>query len=54
MKAKKFSKKLMLNKKTIAHLNSNEMKGVNGGKLIESIDYCLYTVGPICSHVIPC
>lgn len=31
MKTKRFSKELSLNKETIAHLNSNEMKGVNGG-----------------------
>ncbi|MGD2092540.1 MAG: class I lanthipeptide [Candidatus Aminicenantes bacterium] len=31
MKMKRFSKELKLNKKTIAHLNSNEMKDVHGG-----------------------
>jgi bacteriocin-like protein len=31
MKAKTFSKKLVLNKKTIANLNNNEMKKINGG-----------------------
>jgi hypothetical protein len=32
MKTKKFSKKLALNKKTIAYLNSVEMKAVEGEK----------------------
>ena len=31
MKVKKFSKKLTLNKKTIANLNPNELKVVRGG-----------------------
>lgn len=31
MKAKKFSKKLKLNKKTIVDLNNNGMRSVNGG-----------------------
>jgi len=31
MKTKKFSKKLTLNKKTIADLNNGEMKNVHGG-----------------------
>ncbi len=31
MKLKKFKKKLNLNKKTIADLNINEMKEINGG-----------------------
>ena len=31
MKPKNFSKKLMLNKKTIAHLDNNEMKAAHGG-----------------------
>lgn len=31
MKTKKFSKKLKLNKKTIADLPGNEMKGARGG-----------------------
>ena len=31
MKTKKFSKKLTLNKKTIANLKDKEMKEVNGG-----------------------
>lgn len=32
MKTKKFSKRLMLNKKTVAHLDNNEMKVANGGQ----------------------
>jgi hypothetical protein len=31
MKIKKFSKKLSLNKKTIANLENRELKNVNGG-----------------------
>jgi len=31
MKTKRHSKELKLNKKTIAQLTGNEMKGVNGG-----------------------
>lgn len=31
MKAKKLTKKLNLNKKTVAHLNSGDMKDVQGG-----------------------
>ena len=31
MKSKKLSKKLTLNKKTVAHLNGNEMTKVKGG-----------------------
>lgn len=31
MKVKTFSKKLILNKKTIAHLDNGEMKGLRGG-----------------------
>jgi hypothetical protein len=31
MKAKKFSKKLALNKETISNLKNDEMKGVYGG-----------------------
>jgi len=32
MKAKDFSKKLILNKKTIANLNKKEMENVEGGE----------------------
>lgn len=31
MKPKVFIKRLLLNKKTVAHLNNRTMKGVNGG-----------------------
>jgi len=34
MKTKRFSKKLTLNKKTVADLKSNEMKEVHGGIII--------------------
>ncbi len=40
MKTKKFSKKLSLNKKTIADLNSNEMKEVHGGQLAIFTETC--------------
>jgi len=33
MKIKRFTKKLQLNKKTIAHLDSGAMKGLRGGAL---------------------
>ncbi len=32
MKLKRFSKKLILNKRTIAHLNSKKMRDLYGGK----------------------
>jgi len=31
MKTKNFSKKLTLNKKTVAHLNEGELKNIHGG-----------------------
>ena len=34
MKTKKFSKKLSLNKETIADLKSNDMKFVHGGNML--------------------
>lgn len=49
MKSKPFSKKLVLNKKTIAHLNINQLAKVNGGGTSEpgtcetdccTTDYC--------------
>jgi hypothetical protein len=38
MKTKRFSEKLMLNKKTIANLNDEQMVGIRGGKL-PIVDY---------------
>ncbi len=43
MKTKQFDKKLVLNKKTVAHLNNGEMNGVQGG--IDTI----YSTNPSCS-----
>ena len=46
MKTKKFSKKLSLNKKTIADLDNGKMKGVYGG-VLQSVNTdcasCFYT-----------
>ena len=58
MKTKKFVRKLKLNKKTIADLNSNEMKNVYGGVTTTVITICITPhIGSgcyICSHVIVC
>ena len=35
MKSKAFSKKLSLNKKTVANLNNKEMQGIYGGETVE-------------------
>jgi hypothetical protein len=49
MKAKKLSKKLMLNKKTIASLNESEMNSAQGGeKLIPMTPWCPTTSWFIC------
>jgi hypothetical protein len=46
MMAKTFSKKLILNKKTVAHLSNRDMIDVPGGRaVIETIDYCPLTWG---------
>jgi natural product precursor len=37
MKTKTFSKKLSLNKKTVADLNNREMQGVHGGATEKSV-----------------
>ena len=34
MKSKRFNKKMVLNKKTVANLNNGEMREVNGGNQI--------------------
>ena len=44
MKRKQFSKKLVLNKKTIADLSYGEMKGVQGGSATEQIVCCPQTL----------
>jgi hypothetical protein len=43
MKAKNFEKKLVLNKKTISHLESSELDGVRGGWTRNT---CYYTCLP--------
>lgn len=43
MKPIEFSKKLRLNKKTIADLSSKEMKAANGGAEAPETDACVYT-----------
>ncbi len=48
MKQKKFSKKLELNKKTIANLNLKEMKDVYGG-IDKSIRVTACTCRTVCS-----
>ena len=35
MKTKNFSKKLSLNKKTVADLNNKEMQAIHGGETVE-------------------
>jgi natural product precursor len=57
MKTKKYARKLTLNKKTIADLNSSEMKNAHGGADTNVISYCIIAVDSgcyICSIVIPC
>lgn len=39
MKRKELEKKLVLHKKTIVNLNTNELKGVHGGASVET--FCL-------------
>jgi hypothetical protein len=56
MKTKKFSNKLVLNKKTVANLKNGEMKEVQGGKSVPSCpcpytDFCptwIFTICPPC------
>ena len=43
MKPKKFSKNLVLNKKTIVNLTDNMMDEVKGGKPPTMYTYCLYS-----------
>ena len=46
MKPKIFSKKLNLNKKTIAHLKGNEMKEAHGGVITITVRCCLTFLPP--------
>jgi len=48
MKSKKFEKKLSLNKKTIADLNSSEMNWLKGGQA-EPTKSCDYTLCGCCT-----
>jgi len=57
MKAKKFSKRLILNKKTIANLNSNEMKAVQIGIATGILcppteNTCIITCATDCSNCV--
>jgi bacteriocin-like protein len=44
MKTKTFSKKLSLNKKTVANLNDKEMQGIYGGETLE-LTVCITRCG---------
>jgi hypothetical protein len=49
MKTKKLSKKLVLNKKTIANLKNDEMKGVYGGEIATTLwSNCILCSYPVC------
>jgi natural product precursor len=48
MKPKVFNKKIKLNKKTIAHLNGNEMKEVYGGDQPPKTRLCILTISQPC------
>jgi hypothetical protein len=52
MKSKKFEKKLMLNKKTIADLNSDKMGNVHGGVVNSQTGSCclVHTDCPNCTQ----
>lgn len=56
MKLKKLSKKLTLNKSTVAHLDSNKMSGVKGGWIPTDPRFC-YISYPLphtaCTHTCP-
>jgi natural product precursor len=49
MRLKKLSKKLSLNKRTIAHLKDSEMKAIYGG-ITGSACYCATLSYIICCH----
>lgn len=40
MKTKTFNKRLVLKKKTVAHLNNKEMKGLHGGVGVTRPTHC--------------
>ena len=52
MKTKKFGKKLVLNKKTVAHLGSGELNAAKGGDpatvIGQSCNWC-YATNPTCT-----
>jgi hypothetical protein len=56
MKTKKFSRKLMLNKKTVANLNGNLMGRVRGGYQNTQTDSCclVHTDCPDCTQTCNC
>jgi hypothetical protein len=67
MKTKKFSKKLMLNKKTIANLGNDELSQVRGGRVTVTCPIecqtneprctaagCITFVEPYCETIIDC
>jgi natural product precursor len=53
MKAKRFNRKLALNKKTIANLNFNEMSVVFGGGLTDDCTTDCTQQESICPHLCP-
>ncbi|MGD2085622.1 MAG: class I lanthipeptide [Candidatus Aminicenantes bacterium] len=54
MKAKKFRKKLSVNKQTIAHLSNFEMNDVPGGQDRETIPTSLKSDCPACITINNC
>lgn len=54
MKPRKFNRRLVLNKKTIAHLNGNHMRFVNGGgdapPEVEPVTFGAYTCVVNCTQ----
>jgi len=48
MKTKRFDKKLVLNKKTIVHLDNGEMKALEAG-----INHCKTITTPTCGPIPP-
>ena len=49
MKSKKFEKKLALNKKTVAHLNTDTLTGIKAGLLTVQ-----YTCDDYCNSILTC
>jgi hypothetical protein len=56
MKTKHFDKKLVLNKKTIAHLGSDELNAVNGGLSANTTcpEVCMILSKPTCPGLTTC